>query len=93
MSKTLPPFSRRYMPWHFNWDLDWGTRIHRHHHSTRKRLGAMKPIRKFKTMPRGTKGTLAVRLKRKLRSFLGRSRRGLGSRYLDYLQRLNKPFS
>ena len=52
-----------------SWALDWGKGPHRHHHSTRKRLGAMKLIRKVKTMPRGAAGTFATRLKRWFRRY------------------------
>ena len=76
MGKSLPPYARRTIVGRFTtWTLDWGNKgSGEHHHSTRKRLGAMKPIRKLKTLPRGAKGTFFARLRRRLH--LRRKRKG-----------------
>jgi hypothetical protein len=65
MGKNLPPYARRTLSGRFTaWTLDWGNLSNHHHHSTRKRLGSMKPIRKLKALPRGAAGTFTTRLKR-----------------------------
>ena len=92
MGKSLPPFSRRYMPWNMNWYLDWGTRVHLHHHPTRKRPGALKPLRRIKARPTGAKSNFVVMLKRRLRKLFAGFKRRASFRYNDYLQRKNEPW-
>jgi hypothetical protein len=78
MGKALPPHARRKGLGYGSlwWAYDWGGRLHEHHHSTRKHPGAFKPIRKWKTRPRGAEGTFFARLKRRFRKSWSKLRRG-----------------
>lgn len=79
MGKLLPPYSRRFIFGRYmSWFLDWGTRLpHRHRHIIRKHPGAFKPIRRWKTRPRGVEGAFFTRLKNRFRRRWSAASRGV----------------